>query len=61
MDEMPTTAEQAEAMGWEVDRHTYPWMAYLGPRFAPEWSCQVFTPEFDPRQVPSAPPGDERR
>ncbi len=31
-------ASKAEAKGFVVDRHCWPWVAYKGPRFAPtEW------------------------
>lgn len=40
----PRTAEEAEAMGWTVDRHTYPWCAYIGPRFDPERCVVIATP-----------------
>lgn len=39
------TKEQAEAQGFTVDCHCYPWTAYKGPRFAPsEWQ-HVLTDE----------------
>ena len=37
------TAAQAEAQGFTVDRHCYPWFAYKGPRFSPEETVEVIT------------------
>lgn len=39
------TREQAEAEGWTVDTHCYPWFAYKGGRFAPTATVPVVTPE----------------
>lgn len=38
------TADQAEADGFIVDRHTRPWFAYKGPRFAPTAAEDIATP-----------------
>lgn len=35
MTDRPMTAAEYEDLGYTVDRHCYPWVAYLGPRFAP--------------------------
>lgn len=37
------TRAQAEAQGFAVDTHCYPWFGYKGPRFAPTERVQVFT------------------
>ena len=35
---LPRTRQEAEAQGYTVDTHVYPWVAYRGPRFNPtEW------------------------
>ena len=41
---VPATEVEAVAMGWTVDRHTYPWVAYLGPRFTPTRLVEIATP-----------------
>lgn len=38
------TAEEAEEMGFTVDRCTYPWFAYKGPRFEPTDTIPIVTP-----------------
>lgn len=45
------TVEQAEATGFTVDKHCYPWTAYKGPRFSPD--------EFKPIVTPAWPAVDE--
>ena len=42
----PTNETQANELGWTVDRYTYPWCAYLGPRFAPEHIVEIDTPAW---------------
>jgi hypothetical protein len=37
------TKVEAEANGFTVDTHVYPWFAYKGPRFAPEARALCFT------------------
>lgn len=41
-------AEELVKLGYTIDRHTYPWTAYKGPRFMPtEWfNCR--TPAYPP-------------
>jgi hypothetical protein len=39
----PMTRESAEAAGYEVDTHCYPWLAYKGSRFSPTEKREVFT------------------
>lgn len=43
---VPTSETQANELGWTVDRHVYPWCAYLGPRFAPEHIVEIDTPAW---------------
>lgn len=40
----PRDEGEAEAMGWTVDRHTHPWVAYVGPRFSPDHIIEIDTP-----------------
>ena len=42
----PPSAEEAEEMGFTIDRHTYPWTAYKGPRFAPTECLVIYTPAW---------------
>ena len=37
------TAEQARQDGLNIDKTCYPWMAYKGPRFEPEFLERVLT------------------
>ena len=37
------TRADAEAQGFAVDTYCYPWLAYKGPRFAPEETRHVYT------------------
>lgn len=41
---VPATEDEAREMGWTVDRHCYPWVAYLGPRFSPDRIVDIATP-----------------
>lgn len=43
------SATEAEASGFTIDRHIYPWVAYKGARFAPDDSFPIY-PERDPSQ-----------
>lgn len=38
------TAEEWEEIGYTVDRHCYPWVAYKGPRFEPDIWFPIATP-----------------
>lgn len=44
------TAREAEALGFTVDRHCYPWFAYKGPRFQPIEVARVKTPPYPRRK-----------
>jgi hypothetical protein len=44
----PRNEAEAEDFGWTVDRYVYPWVAYLGPRFDPERTVRIHTPEWKP-------------
>lgn len=46
----PTSVEEAEHLGWSIDRHVYPWVAYQGERFAPDRLVKIATPGFDPNR-----------
>ena len=39
------SAEEAEELGFTVDRCCYPWFAYKGPRFDPTDTIPIVTPE----------------
>ena len=41
------TANEARARGWQVDTTHYPWTAYKGPRFDPEETVTIHTPEYN--------------
>lgn len=47
------TATQAEAQGFTVDRHCYPWFAYKGPRFSPDETVEIITEAHVPGAGPS--------
>lgn len=47
------TAAQAEAAGFIVDRHCYPWFAYKGPRFSPNETVEIITEAHVPGAGPS--------
>lgn len=47
----PMTVQDAERLGYEIDKACYPWIAYLGPRFAPTSCWQIQTPAW-----PALPP-----
>lgn len=55
MTPQPRTLEEAEALGWTVDRHTWPWLAYLGPRFEPTLAVPISTPSWTPPPLPWDP------
>jgi len=38
-----------KALGWDVDKSTYPWVAYKGERFSPEFIVNIFTPAYTPQ------------
>lgn len=40
---LPNSAVEAQAAGYEVDRHCYPWIAYKGPRFRPTEHHHILT------------------
>ena len=40
---------EAKALGWDVDKSTYPWVAYKGERFSPEFIVNIFTPAYTPQ------------
>lgn len=45
------TAKELEALGWTIDRTTYPWTAYQGGRFNPtKWFCCP-TPAYKPKRA----------
>lgn len=46
MEYLDATKEEAEAQGYTVDTHTYPWTAYKGPRFDPDERRLLRTPEW---------------
>jgi hypothetical protein len=37
------TKQMAEALGYTVDTHVYPWLAYMGPRFQPKATFEIPT------------------
>lgn len=37
------TAEEATKLGYDIDRHCYPWVAYKGSRFDPIEVHHIFT------------------
>lgn len=39
----PKTRAEAEWWDYTVDRHCYPWVAYMGPRFRPDELVEVLT------------------
>lgn len=45
---MPPAVEVAEAQGFTIDRHTYPWVAYTGARFSPLVAFKISTPAWPP-------------
>lgn len=40
---------ELEELGYEIDKSTYPWFAYKGPRFNPDVSFLCRTPAWRPR------------
>lgn len=43
--------DKAQAEGFTIDRHCYPWVAYKGPRFSPsEWHVTDTDIEFELKQ-----------
>lgn len=55
MTKVPTTETEAREMGWTVDHHTYPWIAYLGPRFTPDHIVSIYTPAISNPMEGEAP------
>lgn len=49
------TSSLAEEDGWTVDRHSYPWVAYLGARFNTD--AFVFLHADDDVQIDGSVPG----
>jgi len=37
------TIDEAEEKGYTIDRCTYPYLGYKGPRFAPTEHCEIMT------------------
>ena len=46
---VPRAEAEAKALGWDVDKSTYPWVAYKGERFSPEFIVNIFTPAYTPQ------------
>lgn len=47
---MAMTAAEAEALGFIVNRHAYPWVAYKGPTFDPIELFRIETPSWPEEQ-----------